>query len=451
MTTEDESTAGALLRSAGELNLLGTLTLELWQRTRIDWGFVTDRLADAFRARRLGSRERRIVAETLFGMVRHARRIDEALSAGGERRVSAAPDVDRLLAYLVLETGLSPDEAARHRPGLDWRAVAAIDDGLEAIRDPAQRIARRHSLPDWLAGRLVADWGEEAGPLAASLNARAPMTLRANPLRSDPDGVVEALADEGIRASRSELASSALQLATRTNVFSLRAFRDGLFEVQDEGSQLIAELVAPPPKGLVVDLCAGAGGKTLALAAALENRGRILAVDIDGRKLKELRRRARRAGASNVQAVELSPDPRAALPAPLARVEGRVDRVLVDAPCTGVGALRRNPEAKWRLGEADADRLPDTQRAICERGLSLLAPGGRLIYATCTVLSAENQQVVRDLAAAHPELEIVPPKEIWGRERAAELTDASGSFLEVLPHRHGTDGFFAAILRLPKT
>jgi 16S rRNA (cytosine967-C5)-methyltransferase len=450
MTTESPSNASDLVRSAAALGPLGTLTLELWQRTRIDWGFASDRLADAFRARRLGGRERRLVAETLFGMIRHARRIDEALAAGGMRATAAAPDYDRLLAYFVLEEGLSPDEAARHRPGVDWRAVAGIDEVLGRIRAPAERIARRHSLPDWLAARLDAEWGDEAEALAASLNARAPMTIRVNRLRAEPEQVSRSLADEDITARRGELASSALHVETRTNLFGLRAFREGLFEAQDEGSQLIAELVAPPPKGLVVDLCAGAGGKSLALAAMLENRGRIVAADIDGRKLVELRRRARRGGVSNVQAVEIPADAREPLPAPLLRIEGKADRVLVDAPCTGVGSLRRNPEARWRLSETDADRRPTVQRGICERALSLLAPGGRLIYATCTVLAAENRQIVDALREAHPELELVAPKEIWGRERADRVTDSSGSYLEVLPHRHGTDGFFAAILRRPK-
>jgi 16S rRNA (cytosine967-C5)-methyltransferase len=451
MTTESPPNERELIRSAAALGHLGTLTLELWQRTRIDWGFASNQLADAFRARRLGGRERRLVAETLFGMIRHARRLDEALAAGGARAGAAAPDYDRLLAYLVLEEGLAPAEAARHRPAIDWRAVAAIDDELARIRAPAERIARRHSLPDWLAARLFAEWGDDAESLAASLNERAPMTVRVNRLRAEPDEVIASLADEGIEARRGEFAASALHVETRTNLFGLRAFREGMFEAQDEGSQLIAELLAPPPKGLVVDLCAGAGGKTLALAAMLENRGRILAADIDGRKLVELRRRARRGGVSNVQAVEISGDVREPLPAPLARIEGKADRVLVDAPCTGVGSLRRNPEARWRLTEADTARLPAVQRGICERAIGLLAPGARLIYATCTVLAAENRQVVSALRQAHPELELVAPKEIWGRERAARVTDASGQYLEVLPHRHGTDGFFAAILRRPKT
>ena len=193
--------------------------------------------------------------------------------------------------------------AAAAVPGVDWAAVAAVDERLERIADPARRVAARHSLPDWLADRLVADLGDAAEPLAAALNQRAPMTVRANTLLTDRAALAAALADESIDTAPGRYGEHALHVVTRTNLFALKPFKRGWFEAQDEGSQLIAELVAPPPRGLVVDMCAGAGGKTLALAAALANRGRVVAADVDGRKLAELRRRARRAGASNVQAV----------------------------------------------------------------------------------------------------------------------------------------------------
>jgi 16S rRNA (cytosine967-C5)-methyltransferase len=209
----------------------------------------------------------------------------------------------------------------------------------------------------------------------------------------------------------------------------------------------VAELVAPPPRGRAIDYCAGAGGKTLALAALLGGRGRVVACDVDARKLVELRRRARRAGASNVQTIELPGDLAAAAPPALAAIEGGSDRVLVDAPCSGIGALRRNPEARWRLVPADLERMPALQLAIARRALDLVEPGGRLIYATCTLLAAENQSVVERLVSERAGLEIVPIKDVWGSARAAPISDTSGRFLELLPHQHGTDGFFAAVLR----
>ncbi len=196
----------------------------------------------------------------------------------------------------------------------------------------------------------------------------------------------------------------------------------------------------------MIDYCAGAGGKTLAIAAALASRGRVIATDVDARKLAELRRRARRAGASNVQAIEL-PGGGESWPAGLEQYVGQADRVLVDAPCTGVGALRRNPEARWRLDPESPARMAAAEIAIAERALALVRPGGRLIYATCSLLGAENRGVVDQLLKRHPELELVPVKEIWGKERASRVSDQRGEMLELVPHRHGTDGFFAAVMR----
>jgi 16S rRNA (cytosine967-C5)-methyltransferase len=449
MTDADKAQDRELGRvAAGKGAPLGALVLDLWQATRMDWGFVSDRLAGAFRARRaLGGRERRFVAETIYGMVRHARRIDEALRLGGLRPKSAPPDHERLVAYLVLEAELGLDEAVRLVPAVDWTAAAAVDQRIAQIADPVKRIALAASLPDFLAAQLHADHGDRAEAIAHALNQRAPMTVRANRLLVEPDALIAELAAAGLSARPGDHAGAAIHVETRTNLFGLEAFKGGRFEAQDEGSQLIAELVAPPPRGLVVDFCAGAGGKTLALAAALENRGRVLACDVDPRKLAELKRRARRATVTTAQAIELGGEPKAPLPAPLVRVEGKADRVLVDAPCTGVGSLRRNPELRFRLSPADLTRLPVQQLEICERALALLAPGGRLIYATCTVLHAENRAVVAALLARHPTLEEVPAKEVWGAERARALGDADGRYLEVTPDRHGTDGFFAAIVR----
>jgi 16S rRNA (cytosine967-C5)-methyltransferase len=446
--TEASKAQASLAHEAAAGGPLGHLVLDLWQRTRIDWGFASDRLADAFRrARRLRSDERRFAAETLYGMIRHLRRVDEALIAGGLRPGGPAPDRERLLAYLLLESGLAPEDAARHSPGIDWQRVAGIDGELERVRDPVRRIARVHSLPDHLAEVLVAERGaDDAAALAAALNQRAPMTVRANLLSGDADALVAELDRAGLSAHRGKLAQAAVVVDSRTNLFSLDAFRAGRFEAQDEGSQLVAELVAPPPRSRAVDFCAGAGGKSLALAALLGNRGRVIACDVDARKLAELRRRARRAGATNIQTVELNAE-EGALPPPLVRLEGGAERVLVDAPCSGIGALRRNPEARWRLVPADFERLPAQQLAIARRALDLVAPGGRLIYATCTVLRAENQAVVERLLAERSDLELVPIKDVWGSARAAPIVDSSGAFLELLPHRHGTDGFFAAVMR----
>jgi len=291
--------------------------------------------------------------------------------------------------------------------------------------------------------RLVTDLGEaEAQALAAAMNTRAPLTVRSNGVKASREELVARLAEEGVVAHPTELSPTGLLFETRVNAFGLSAFRDGLFEVMDEGSQLVAEAVAPPPKGRVVDACAGAGGKTLALAALLDGQGRILALDSNGKKLEELRRRARRAGLSNLAAREVHGGE---LPAE-AKL-GAWDRVLVDAPCSGLGTLRRNPEARWRLTPKTVDGFPAQQLSLMVTYAPLVAPGGRLIYATCTLLRRENEEVAERFLAERPDFVLMPLKEIWGKERAGRLGD--GTYLKVYPHRHGTDGFFAAVLRRP--
>ena len=418
---------------------LRALVLELWQRTRMDWGFVTDRLATTFRKEAwIGSHERRFVGETLYGLVRHLRRVDAALARG--RKTSRAPrDLERLLALLVLEGMVEPARAARVAGELDWNAVAGIDDAIAAERKLVPRIALAASLPDWLAERLVADWGNEAESLARALNQRAPMTVRANLLVGDRGALAAELLRARIATAPGAWCDTALHVETRTNLFSLEAFKRGAMEAQDEGSQLLADLAVAGGGKLIVDLCAGAGGKTLAIAARLGNRGRIVAADVDAHKLDELRRRARRAGVTSAQAVHLEGG---RWPPGLEALRGKADVVLVDAPCSGIGALRRNPEARWRLREADLATFAARQKEILGQARVLLAPGGRLVYATCTLLEIENAGVVA--AVVGPELVAVPLTEVLG-ERAHALGD--GTALTVTPHRHGTDGFYARVMR----
>ena len=423
---------------------LQALVLELWQRTRMDWGFVSDRLATTFRKERwLGAHERRFVGETLYGLVRHLRRVDAAIARG--RKTTKPPrDLERLLALLVLEKLIEPARAAREVRELDWQAVATIDDAIAHERKPAARIALAASLPDWLAARLVADWGEQAEALALALNERAPMTVRANLLVGDRAACAAALSDEKIATRAGAWCDTALIVETRTNLYGLAAFQRGAFEAMDEGSQLIAELATAgleekrPP--LVVDLCAGAGGKTLAIAARLGNRGRIVATDVDAKKLEELRRRARRAGVSNAQALHLDGG---RWPPAVEALRGKADVVFVDAPCSGIGALRRNPEARWRLRETDLATFAARQQDIARQAIALLAPHGRMVYATCTLLRVENDDVVASLRG---ELAPIPLAALVG-ERAPKLANNDGTSLVVAPHLHGTDGFYACVLR----
>jgi 16S rRNA (cytosine967-C5)-methyltransferase len=404
-----------------------------------DWSAAPSAIARAFRgARELRSAERRFVGEAVYGLVRARRRL--AFAVGDE----AASPLQLYLAWLAGEfPGDAQVESELRVAGVDPGRLADVEARLAAIANPDERAATALSYPTWIVQRVLAEHGREAGEaLLAAMNRRAPLSARANRLKNGRDELATRLEQERVPTRPLPLAEDALELLTHVNAYGLEAFREGRFEIQDVGSQLIAELVAPPPRGVVVDACAGAGGKTLALGALLGNRGRLTAFDVADDKLEELRARARRAGLTNVRALQAD----AQLPTPeeLA-LHGRADRVLCDVPCSGLGTLRRNPEARWRLSPRDLDELPGVQRKILERYAPLVATGGRLIYATCTVARAENDAVVDAFLAAHPAFVEVPAKEILGRARAEQIGD--GTRLRLLPQVHDSDGFFAAVLR----
>ncbi len=426
--------------------LVRDVTVALWRSVQDSGTFATDHLAAAFRReRRIGSQERKAVSEALYGMLRQARRLDFALQpVWGGLADEAERDLARFLAWQVLEGGWGVEDAERLMGGVDWRTVVSVGQRQEAIADPVERFGVSHSLPNWISSLLMNEYGDEASALAQALNRRATLTVRANTLRIDREGLGAKLRDEGVESVPCRYSPTGLRLTGHGNVFSLRSFQDGLFEVQDEASQLVSMLVAPPPHSAVVDACAGAGGKTLALAALLNNQGRILALDPSRPKLTELTRRCRRAGISNVRALQIPTD---GYPGEVEALSGKVKRVLTDVPCSGLGAMRRNPETRWRLQPADLERLPAVQFAIAQRALQLLPEGGRLIYATCTILRAENEDVVEKLLDSNKLLEVVRPAEILGGKLAEDITDGSGRFLKTLPHKTDTDGFFAAVLR----
>jgi 16S rRNA (cytosine967-C5)-methyltransferase len=362
--------------------------------------------------RELDAGGRRAVAEALFGVGLWRRRLrwhagetapPRALLAALLRDLAGREDAERLAG---LPAGTLP--TARPAPG-----------------PPADR----WSLPDWLAAELLSAAGaDEADPLAEALCLPAPVALRVNAGRIDRAALQARLGAEEIACRPGRLAPHALIVeSARPNLFGSAAWREGLFEVQDEGSQLLAALVGARAGERVLDLCAGAGGKTLALAAEVGPTGRVHAADPDGDRLRRLHDRAARAGAANVS-----------IHGPAAPEALAVDRVLVDAPCSELGTLRRGPDLRWRLDPAWFAGLPDLQLSLCERGAAHLRPGGRLVYATCTIRREENEAVALALEAGHPELVRLAP------EAPAECVTPEG-FLRTWPHRHGCDGFFAAV------
>jgi 16S rRNA (cytosine967-C5)-methyltransferase len=278
-------------------------------------------------------------------------------------------------------------------------------------------------------------------PLVAALDTSAPLDLRVNTIKSKRETVMEALAAANIKAVATPHSPWGVRLEGKPALNKLPLFTEGHVEVQDEGSQLLAALVDAKRGEMVVDFCAGAGGKTLALGASMRNTGRLYAFDVNGHRLEALKPRLARSGLSNVHPAQLAHerDER------IKRLAGKIDRVLVDAPCSGLGTLRRNPDLKWRQSPQAVLELQAKQTAILDSAARLLKSGGRLVYATCSLLQAENEDVANAVSAAHPDFVVLPAAEAL---TAAHVDNADqlvqGDFLRLWPHRHATDGFFAA-------
>lgn len=417
-------------------------------------GRVADRTLDYLlrRERRLWARERRAVAETVYALLRAEVRLDYLLdrSLGATYR-SLGPSARHALlleAWRVMEGEVEPREALRQSglsaallPGLLACADGAAHAAEALPEDPAKRLAVAHSLPPWIAALFLREVGDEAEALAAAMDRRAPLTLRTNTLRIDRPGLLRRLREEGVEAEETPHSPVGVIAQSRQNLFHLPSFREGLFEVQDEGSQLLSLLVAPRPGERVVDACAGAGGKTLALAAMMENRGRIVALDTHPRRLAQIGPRARRAQIHNWESHVVDETRPGEVER---RWQARADAVLVDAPCTGLGVLRRNPDALFRLQPEDVERFASLQGGILHRYAALVKPGGRLVYGTCSVATEENEEVVERFLADHPDFERALPRLTLGEALAERLGAAEA--LRLYPHRQGTDGFFGALL-----
>nr|WP_297530093.1 RsmB/NOP family class I SAM-dependent RNA methyltransferase [uncultured Roseateles sp.] len=390
-------------------------------------------VSDFFRAHKaLGQRERHTIAETAYAVLRQ-RPVLQHLAQSGRGPMS------RRLAILAWA-------------GSEAFLRAATDDQEQHWLKQVEKVDRsklpeklRHNLPDWLVQPLKERLGdEEFWQLADAVNVSAPLDLRVNLLKAKREDVQAALKDKGFAASPTPFSPWGLRLEGKPALQKLDVFTSGQVEVQDEGSQLLSLLTEAKRGEMVVDFCAGAGGKTLALGAAMRNTGRLYAFDVSGHRLDKLKPRLARSGLSNVYPVQISNerDER------VKRLAGKIDRVLVDAPCSGLGTLRRNPDLKWRQSPDSVRELHDKQLAILNSASRLLKPGGRLVYATCSLLDAENESVAQAFAEAHPDFVLMPAQEVLAHAQvdetqAAQLSD--NGYLRLWPHRHHSDGFFAAV------
>jgi 16S rRNA (cytosine967-C5)-methyltransferase len=384
-------------------------------------------LSEYFRSHReLGQRDRAFVAETVFGVLRRKRSL--AAAAG-----SAEPEV-LLVAALARLHGLSARALAGVLDADELALLARAKAARSADWPPAVQV----DLPDWIWERLVAEQGEvEAKRIAHALLNPAPLDLRVNLARITREAALEQLTASGVAGEPTPYSPAGIRLAGNPAINAHPLYDQGLVEVQDEGSQLLAYVLAPRRGEMVVDFCAGAGGKTLAAAMLMRNTGRVYAMDVSAKRLAALAPRAARAEISNVHPVALSGenDVRAK------RLAGKIDRVLVDAPCSGLGTLRRNPDLKWRHAPQAVAELAAKQRRILASAARLAKPGGRLVYATCSFLREENEDVVADFAGAHPEFLPLACGELLAAQR---IPLDAGERLRLWPHLHQTDGFFAA-------
>jgi 16S rRNA (cytosine967-C5)-methyltransferase len=305
----------------------------------------------------------------------------------------------------------------------------------------------RHNLPEWLVQPLKEQLGTEFWALAESLNLGAGLDLRVNTFKSKRVDVQKALAATGIKAVNTQFSPWGLRIAGKPALNKHEAFVRGDFEVQDEGSQLLSMLLDAKRGEMVVDFCAGAGGKTLAIGAAMRSTGRLYAFDTSAHRLDAFKSRLKRSGLSNVHpaAIAHERDDR------VKRLTGKIDRVLVDAPCTGLGTLRRNPDLKWRQNLQSVEEMAVKQAAILQSASRLVKSGGRLVYATCSVLPQENEAIAHAFALANPDFQTLPASTILTGlkvDNASSLCsggDDGGAFLRLWPHRQATDGFFAAV------
>jgi 16S rRNA (cytosine967-C5)-methyltransferase len=412
-------------------------------------------VARFFRARKyLGARDRRFIAEHLFGALRESRLLEtvtrEVFASSSKELLPARIPPLAIALARVIRAGISlPDRelvALRSlwnvlAPGLPFVAseerYLAAGQSLLADPDPVRRSSLEFSMPEFVVREWIERYGEgEARALCAAMNESAPTAGRVNTLRCTPEECRGALEAEGIPVRRGTFVREAIIFPKRAPVRALKTFRLGWFEMQDEGSQMISLLLNPLPGELVVDVCAGAGGKALHCAALMQNSGRIIAADQDLRRLQRLEERAARAGASIIEIAPGGQVPRS--------LGGSADAVLVDAPCSGLGTLRRNPLTKTLLSQEASRSYAESQVHILTENAPLVRPGGRLLYATCTLLCRENEEVIERFCAAHPEFTVVP---VATALTMRGLPEWSGPYFTLTPHRHGTDGFFGALLR----
>ena len=395
------------------------------------------KLSEFFRNNRdLGTKERAFVAESVYGVLRRLRFLS-TVTANEEDDPDDARKL--ILAYLLRVQGMSIRELEPmlNEQQKEWAHM------IKAKSTENLPLAVQADVRDWLWDKLVAQYGEaEALTIGRSMHEQATLDLRVNTIKGNRDDVLAKFIAENTSGetniAKTPYSPIGIRMPNRMNIGRHVLFTEGKIEVQDEGSQLLAFLVAPKRGMMVADFCAGAGGKSLAIGALMRNTGRLYAFDVSEKRLHNLGQRLKRSGLSNLHAQVISSetDPK------LKRLNGKFDRVLVDAPCSGLGTLRRNPDLKWRQLPEDVAELNVKQANILARAAKLTKTGGRLIYATCSLLEDENEKIAEQFLAAHPDFRLMNAAEILAQQ---QINLDTGNYLKLLPHLHNTDGFFASV------
>jgi len=381
----------------------------------------------------LGGRDRALVADTVYAALRRRRLLEHVTPHASPREMALATLVK------LQGIGLTQIETVLDRGEREWLAE------LKALDLDTLPFGIRADLPDWVIERLRRSMDDASLlALARGLQQAAPLDLRVNALKAPRQAVLDRLEYDRIAAEPTRLSPAGVRLKEKPALNKHPMFLDGAVEVQDEGSQILGMLVEPRRGEMVVDFCAGAGGKTLQMGAAMNSTGRLYAFDVSDKRLANLTPRLKRSGLSNVFPQRIAGEN----DAKVKRLRGKIDRVLVDAPCTGLGTLRRNPDLKVRQDAEGLKELNAKQRSILAAAAALVKPGGRLVYGTCSLLAEENEDIVTEFLAAHPDFKLVPVAEIL--ERQGVRLEGAGDYLRLFPHIHDTDGFFAAVLERTK-
>jgi 16S rRNA (cytosine967-C5)-methyltransferase len=403
-------------------------------------------VGDYMRARRyIGSKDRAALADAAYDLMRHYGRL-----TWWADHLDITPDPRHLvLLYRALVSRWAPDQVAALYTGETYAPSPLGSDETSMLADladaplhhPSMPIPTTFECPPAAAPDLMALWSDDFASEMGAFLTPATLDLRINPLKTTRDAALLSLHNDGITATPTPYAPYGIRLGQKVFLSTTAGFRAGLFDIQDEGSQLIAHVCDARPGMQVLDFCAGGGGKTLALAASMNNKGRIVAMDNDPRRLEKSRLRFRRAGIADIIEVRPLDDPRHR--GWFKRQKGTFDVVLVDVPCSGSGTWRRNPDTRWRQFGPTLDELTTTQAEILDRVAVAVKPGGRLVYATCSLYPRENEEQVSAFLSRHANYRVIPLPTIWPEGTPCPV---KGDFMRLSPHRHQTDGFFAAVM-----